>query len=57
MDTAKYRNVDDPRIVIQNRMRNRNTIEYLAVWETLHNPNFNRVQFEVIKNKAGKALF
>ena len=31
--------------VIQNWMRNRNTVEFLAVWEELHNPDFNRVQF------------
>ena len=48
-DIAKYRNVDDPRFVIQNWMRNRNTVEFLAVWETLHNPDFNRVQFEAVK--------
>ena len=50
-DIAKYRNEDDPRFVIQNWMRNRNTIEFLGVWEELHNPDFNRVQFEAVKNK------
>ena len=34
-------------------MRNRNTIEFLSVWEELHNPDFNRVQFEAVKNEAG----
>ena len=48
-DIAKYRNEDDPRFVIQNWMRNRNTVEFLAVWEELHNPDFNRVQFEAVK--------
>jgi len=56
-DIAKYRNEDDPRFVIQNWMRNRNTIEFLAVWEILHNPNFNRVQFEAVKNEAGLNRF
>ena len=56
-DIAKYRNVDDPRFVIQNWMRNRNTVEFLAVWETLHNPDFNRVQFEAVKNEAGLNRF
>ena len=56
-DIAKYRNEDDPRFVIQNWMRNRNTIEYLGVWEKLHNPNFNRVQFEAVKNEAGLNRF
>ena len=38
-------------------MRNRNTIEFLAVWEELHNPDFNRVQFEAVKNEAGLNRF
>ena len=56
-DIAKYRNVDDPRFVIQNWMRNRNTVEFLAVWEELHNPNFNRVQFEAVRSEAGLNRF
>ena len=56
-DIAKYRNEDDPRFVIQNWMRNRNTIEFLGVWEQLHNPNFNRVQFEAVKADAGLNRF
>ena len=55
-DIAKYRNEDDPRFVIQNWMRNRNTIEFLGVWEELHNPDFNRVQFEAVKNETGIKL-
>lgn len=56
-DIAKYRNEDDPRFVIQNWMRNRNTVEFLGVWEELHNLNFNRVQFEAVKNEAGLNRF
>ena len=56
-DIAKYRNDDDPRFVIQNWIRNRNTIEYLGVWEELHNPTFNRVQFEAVKAEAGLNRF
>lgn len=56
-DIAKYRNEDDPRFVIQNWMRNRNTIEFLGVWEELHNPDFNRVQFEAVKKEAGLNRF
>jgi hypothetical protein len=56
-DIAKYRNEDDPRFVIQNWMRNRNTVEFLGVWELLHNPNFNRVQFEAVKADAGLNRF
>lgn len=56
-DIAKYRNEDDPRFAIQNWMRNRNTIEFLGVWEGLHNPDFNRVQFEAVKPDAGLNRF
>ena len=52
-DIAKYRNDNDPRFVIQNWMRNRNTVEFLAVWEELHNPDFNSVQFDAVRSEAG----
>ena len=45
------------KFVIQNWMRNRNTVEFLGVWEELHNPDFNRVQFEAVKNEAGLNRF
>ena len=32
-------------------------IEFLGLWETLHNPNFNRVQFDTFKNEAGLNRF
>ena len=38
-DIAKIKDSDNPRYIIQNWMRNRNTIEYLGVWENLYNPN------------------
>ena len=56
-DIAKYKNSDDPRFVIQNWMRNRNTIEFLGTWETLYNSNFNRVKFEAVKSDAGLNRF
>ena len=56
-DIAKYRNDNDPRFIIQNWMRNRNTVEFLAVWEELHNPDFNRVQFEAVRSEAGLNRF
>ena len=56
---AEIRDIDndDQTAVIQNWMRNRNTIEFLGVWEELHNPDFNRVQFEAVKNEAGTNAF
>ena len=38
-DIARQKNDTDPNGVIANWMRNRNTVEFLGVWETLHNPN------------------
>ena len=56
-DIARYRNSDDPRFAIQNWMRNRNTIEFLGLGESLHNPAFNRVQFDTFKSEAGLNRF
>ncbi len=56
-DIAKYKNTDDPRFVIQNWLRNRNTIEFIGLWETVHNPNFNRVQFDTVRADAGLNRF
>ena len=36
-----------------NWMRNRNTVEFLGIWEQLNNPNFNCAEFDIIKSKAG----
>ena len=44
-------------LVLRTIPRNRNTIEFLGLWETLHNPNFNRVQFDTFKNEAGLNRF
>ena len=56
-DIARYRNRDDPRFAIQNWMRNRNTLEFLGLWESLHNPSFNRVQFDTFRIEAGLNRF
>ena len=56
-DIARFRNSDDPRFAIQNCMRNRNTIEFLGLWESLHNPSFNRVQFDTFRTEAGLNRF
>ena len=56
-DIARFRNSDDPRFAIQNWMRNRNTLEFLGLWESLHNPNFNRVQFDTFRTEAGLNRF
>lgn len=51
-DIAKYRS-DDPNAVIQNWLRNRNTIEYLGLWEKINNPDFKPLEFEGFRKEAG----
>lgn len=55
-DIAKYKS-DDPTAVISNWMRNRNTVEFLGVWESLYNPNFNPIEFEGFRKEAGLNAF
>lgn len=55
-DIAKYKS-DDPTAVIQNWMRNRDVIEFLGLWESLHNQDFNPLEFEVFRNQAGSNAF
>jgi hypothetical protein len=54
---ARQKNEIDPAGVIANWMRNRNTIEYLGLWETLYNPNFNPFEFEGYRSLAGLNAF
>ena len=49
-DIAKYK-TDDASAVIGNWMRNRNTLEFLGIWESLYNPNFKPLEFEGFKNR------
>lgn len=51
-DIAKLKDSDNPRYIIQNWLRNRNTIEFLGVWESLYNPSFNRVEFDAFRHQA-----
>jgi hypothetical protein len=55
-DIAKHKS-DDPTAVIGNWMRNRNTIEYLGIWESLYNPNFKPLEFEEFRREAGLNAF
>ena len=55
-DLARYKS-DDPNAVIANWMRNRNTIEYLGIWEQLYNQNFKPTEFEGFKMQAGLNAF
>ena len=55
-DIARYKS-DDPTAVIQNWMRGRDVIEFLGLWEMLHNPNFKPLEFEGFKKEAGANAF
>ncbi len=56
-DIARLKNTEDPNSVIGNWMRNRNTIEFLGIWESLYNPNFNPIEFEGFRKEAGLNAF
>lgn len=51
-DIARYKS-DDPTAVIQNWMRNRDVVDFLGLWEKLHNPDFNPLEFEGVRKQAG----
>lgn len=55
-DIAKFKS-DDPAAVIGNWMRNRNTIEFLGIWESLYNPMFKLLEFEGFRKEAGLNAF
>ena len=56
-DIAKYKNKEEPNVVVSNWMRNYNTIEYLGIWEQLNNPYFNPLEFEGYLKEAGSNAF
>ncbi len=56
-DIARQKNEIDPNGVVANWMRNRNTIDYLGLWETLHNNSFNPLEFEGFRKDAGLNAF
>ena len=43
--------------LIEKWLRNRNTIEFLGMWEKIYNPNFNETEFQDIANKSGLNSF
>lgn len=55
-DIAKYKS-DDPTAVIQNWMRGRDVIDFLGLWESLHNEAFNHLEFEGFRSQAGSNAF
>ena len=55
-DIARYKS-DMPHDVVKNWMRSRETIEFLGIWESLHNPNFKQVEFDLFRKEAGLNAF
>lgn len=56
-DIARYKDSERTDYLIQNWLRNRNTIEFLGVWERLNNPAFNPIEFDGIRKQAGLNSF
>ena len=55
--TDMVRNIENGLSLIEKWLRNKNTIEFLGIWEKIYNPDFNSPEFEGIKNQAGLNRF
>jgi hypothetical protein len=56
-DIARYKDDKRTDYIIQNWLRNRNTIEFLGIWEQLNNPRFKPIEFDGFKTQAGLNSF
>lgn len=56
-DIARYKSPDRTGVIIGNWLRNRNTIEFLGMWEQLNNPHFKVIEFDDFKKQAGLNSF
>ena len=56
-DLARYKNPLEPKDVIKNWMRAKMNIEFLALWEQMHNPNLKGVEIDSFKAEAGTHFF
>ncbi len=56
-DMARHKDPSRTDYLISNWLRNRNTIEFLGIWEGLHNPDFNPIEFDGIRKQAGLHSF
>jgi len=56
-DMARHKDPVRTDYLISNWLRNRNTIEFLGIWESLHNPGFNPIEFDGIRKQAGLNSF
>ena len=56
-DIARQKNETEPKDVVKNWMRQKNTLEYLGLWERLHNPNFKGVESTPLWPKLSTVTF
>ena len=56
-DLARYKNPIEPKDVIKNWLRAKTNIEFLALWEQMHNPNLKGVEIDTFKSEAGTHYF
>ncbi len=56
-DIARQKNPIEPKDVVKNWLRTKNTLEYLGLWEKLNNPNFKGVEFDPLLIEAGSNAF
>jgi hypothetical protein len=56
-DIARHKNPLEPKDVVKNWMRSKSTLEFLGLWEKLHNPNFKGVDFDPLVQEAGSNAF
>lgn len=56
-DIARHKDPDRTDYLISNWLRNRNTVEFLGIWESLNNPAFNPIEFDGIRKNAGLNSF
>ena len=56
-DIARYKDSERTDYIIQNWLRNRNTIEFLGIWEQINNPDFKPIEFDGFKKQAGLNSF
>jgi hypothetical protein len=56
-DIARYKDPDRTDYIIQNWLRNRNTLEFLGIWERLNNPDFNPIEFDGFRKQSGLNSF
>ena len=55
-DIARYKS-DEPFIIINNWLRSKDNIQFLGLWESMHNPDFKPIEFDRFKNEAGSNAF